>query len=104
MKAIILSAGRGSRLLPLTETLLSFAVSAPLISLTVVGRLVSTTRSMRDTLGVGTRTAMPVRRPASSGSTRPIALAAPVVVGTMFCAAARARRSLPFLWGASSRF
>ena len=33
--------------------------------------------------------------PFSSGMTRPIALAAPVVLGTMFCAPARARRRSP---------
>ena len=40
----------------------------------------------------GTRIAIPSSLPLSSGSTREVALAAPVVVGMMFCAAARARR------------
>ncbi len=48
-------------------------------------------RSTSETFGVGTRTARPSRRPASSGNTRPMALAAPVVDGTIDSAAARAR-------------
>ena len=39
----------------------------------------------------GTRSAMPVSLPLSSGITSPTAFAAPVVVGMMFIAAARAR-------------
>ena len=39
--------------------------------------------------------------PLSSGMTRPIALAAPVLLGTMFTAAARARRRSPLRWGPS---
>jgi hypothetical protein len=42
--------------------------------------------------GTGTRIESPDSLPARFGSTRPIALAAPVVVGTMFTPAARARR------------
>ena len=41
---------------------------------------------------VGTRMAMPSSLPLSFGSTRPTAVAAPVVVGIMLTAAARARR------------
>src|SRR6186713_2640232 len=52
----------------------------------------STARSTTDTFGVGTRMAMPSRRPLSSGSTSPTAVAAPVVVGIIESAAARARR------------
>merc|ERR1719181_188537 len=51
-----------------------------------------TTRSTTDTLGVGTRSAMPVSFPFISGNTSATAFAAPVVVGTMLSAAARARR------------
>ena len=50
------------------------------------------TRSTTETLGVGTRSAMPLSLPLSLGSTSATALAAPVVVGTMLSAAARARR------------
>ncbi len=50
------------------------------------------TKSQTDTVGVGTRKAMPSSLPASSGMTRVTALAAPVVVGMMFWPAARARR------------
>uniref|UniRef100_A0A2P2JS94 Glyceraldehyde-3-phosphate dehydrogenase Bic isoform X1 n=1 Tax=Rhizophora mucronata TaxID=61149 RepID=A0A2P2JS94_RHIMU len=49
-----------------------------------------TTRSTTDTLGVGTRKAMPLSLPFSWGSTRDTALAAPVLVGTMLRAAALA--------------
>ena len=48
------------------------------------------TKSTMDTLAVGTRIARPFSLPASDGITRPMALAAPVLVGTIFCAAARA--------------
>nr|GLL30457.1 hypothetical protein VITISV_031969 [Ipomoea trifida] len=55
-----------------------------------------TTRSTTETLGVGTRSAMPLSFPLSFGSTRDTALAAPVLVGTMFSAAALALlKSLP---------
>ena len=43
-------------------------------------------------LGTGTRRAKPLSLPFISGMTLPTALAAPVVVGMMFMAAARARR------------
>ena len=52
----------------------------------------STARSTTDTFGTGTRIAMPSSLPFSSGSTSPTALAAPVVVGIIDSAAARARR------------
>merc|ERR1719451_53396 len=53
-------------------------------------------RSTTDTSGVGTRKAMPVRRPLSAGSTLPTALAAPVADGMMFWPAPRPpRQSLP---------
>src|SRR5574343_1065723 len=44
----------------------------------------STVRSTTDTSEVGTRKAMPVSLPLSSGSTTPTALAAPVDEGMMF--------------------
>ncbi|MNG16462.1 hypothetical protein D3C84_1086430 [compost metagenome] len=50
-----------------------------------------TVRSTSDTLITGTRTDMPVNLPASSGSTRPTASAAPVLLGIMFWVAERAR-------------
>merc|ERR1719487_2023013 len=53
-------------------------------------------RSTTDTSGVGTRKAMPVSLPLSSGSTLPTALAAPVEAGMMFWPAPRPpRQSLP---------
>src|SRR4051794_38873208 len=75
---------------------------ASLISSTVVSRLAVNTRSTTEPVGTGARTEMPLSLPLSSGMTRPIALAAPVDVGTRFSAAARARRRS--LCGASCRF
>ncbi len=66
---------------------------------TVAGFSSSATRSTTDTLAVGTRIASPSSLPLSFGSTRPTAVAAPVVVGIMLSAAARARRRS--LWGKS---
>merc|ERR1719231_1219016 len=55
-----------------------------------------TVRSTTETSGVGTRHAMPVSLPLSSGSTLPTALAAPVEAGMMFWPAPRPpRQSLP---------
>jgi len=48
-------------------------------------------------VGVGTRSETPSNLPFTSGSTRPVAFAAPVVVGMMLRAAARARRR-SLLW------
>lgn len=48
-----------------------------------------TVRSTRETLLVGTRTEIPVSLPASSGRTREMAEAAPVVVGMMLDATER---------------
>lgn len=50
-----------------------------------------TVRSTRETVEVGTRTAIPLSFPLSSGITRETALAAPVDVGIMDIPAARAR-------------
>ena len=50
------------------------------------------TRSVIDPSGTGTRSESPSRRPSTSGSTSPVARAAPVVVGTMLIAAPRDRR------------
>ena len=56
------------------------------------GALHVTTRSVSDTSGVGTRIAMPSIFPFTSGITSDVAFAAPVVVGIIDTAAARARR------------
>ena len=50
----------------------------------------------------GTRSDVPSSRPFMASSTRPVARAAPVEVGTMLAAPARARRRS--LWVRSSRF
>ena len=52
--------------------------------------------------GTGTRSDVPSRRPFMEASTRLVARAAPVAVGTMLIAAARARRRS--LCSRSSRF
>ena len=51
-----------------------------------------TTKSVSEPVGIGARTATPSTMPFSSGSTSPIARAAPVEVGMRLIAAARARR------------
>ena len=53
------------------------------------------TSSVREPVGVATRCAWPFSKPSNSGMTRPIALAAPDEVGTVFTAAALARRKSP---------
>src|SRR5882672_4604272 len=65
---------------------------ASLIRWTVAGLTSSAVRSTTETFGVGTRMAMPSSLPLRWGSTRPTAVAAPVVVGIMLTAPARARR------------
>merc|ERR1712238_465903 len=65
--------------------------------------LVLMVRSTMETSGVGTRTAMPVRTPLSSGMTLPTALAAPVEEGMRLATAARPpRQSLPPFAGPST--
>ena len=53
--------------------------------------LVMKDKSTTETLMVGTRIAIPFKRPESSGSTSPTAAAAPVLVGIIDCVAERAR-------------
>ena len=67
------------------------ALMAALTSSTLVSRLAMNFRSTTETFGVGTRIANPSSLPFNSGSTRPTAFAAPVEVGIMESAAARAR-------------
>ena len=81
---------------------LAAAPKAALTSSALAFLSTSATRSTTDTFGVGTRIAMPSRRPCSSGSTWPTATAAPVVVGIIETPAARARRRS--LCGRSSSF
>src|SRR6187401_3666770 len=66
--------------------------TALLISSLSVLRLATNLKSIIETLGVGTRIATPSSLPFSSGSTKPTAFAAPVEVGIIDSAAARARR------------
>ena len=67
------------------------AVIASLTSSLVVARLATNLKSITETFGVGTRIETPSSLPLSSGSTRPTAFAAPVEVGIIDSAAARAR-------------
>ena len=78
------------------------ALYAALTSSTVTGREAVTVRSVIDPVMTGTRSAYPSSLPTSSGITSPSAFAAPVEVGMMLAAAARARRRS--LWGPSCRF
>ena len=59
-------------------------------------------KSVMEPAGSGTRNDVPSRCPFMAASTRPVARAAPVPVGTMLFAAARARRRS--LCGRSRRF
>ena len=68
------------------------AFMAAFTASSVAGFSSSAVRSTSETFGVGTRTAMPSSLPFSAGSTRPMARAAPVLLGIMERAAARARR------------
>jgi hypothetical protein len=68
------------------------AANASFTAWAVTGVPTTTARSVSDPSGTGTRTATPSSFPASAGMTSPVARAAPVVVGTMFTAADRARR------------
>src|SRR6266571_4165377 len=58
-------------------------LNAPFTSSMVVRRSTSAASSTIDTSGVGTRSEMPSILPFTSGSTNPVAFAAPVVVGMM---------------------
>ena len=68
------------------------ALTAALISSTEASRPSVQTRSTTEPSGTGTRIDMPSSLPLSSGITSPIARAAPVEVGMIESAAARARR------------
>ena len=68
------------------------ASNAALTSATETSRPRFADRSVIDPVGVGTRSDVPFSLPASSGSTRPIAFAAPVLLGMIDSAAARMRR------------
>src|SRR5665811_1298674 len=72
------------------------AFIAALISSLVAGVFSWTVRSVAEPVGRGTRIEKPSSLPLSWGMTRAIALAAPVVVGIMFRAAARARRTVSY--------
>jgi len=90
------------RRIPSSAPASAFSAKAALTSSTLVGRDTSHTRSTTEPVITGARTAIPFSLPSSSGTTRPIAFAAPVDVGTRFAAAARARRRS--LCGPSCRF
>ena len=73
------------------------ALNAALIVSFVIGFSATKVRSTTETFGVGTRMANPSSLPSTSGMTSLRALAAPVDVGIIDRAAARARRRS--LWG-----
>ena len=58
-------------------------------------------RSVTLPQGTGTRSANPVSLPSTAGITWPTAFAAPVVVGMMLTAAARARCRSLWIWSAT---
>ena len=68
----------------------AYSFTEALIASTVAGRDSTAVKSITETVDVGTRKAIPVNLPFSSGMTSPTAFAAPVSDGTMFMAAARA--------------
>src|SRR5947209_15220115 len=76
--------------------------NAPFTLSTVAGFSTNIVKSTTLTLGVGTRIAYPSSLPFNAGITRCKALAAPVELGIMLIAAARARRKS--LCGKSSNF
>ena len=77
------------------------AFIAALISSLVTALSTTANRRVVDPVGVGTRCAAPISLPFSSGITRPIAFAAPVLFGTMLTAPARLLLRSPFLCGPS---
>ena len=72
-------------------SVIDLKIIASLISFTSVLREATILRSTTETFGTGTRIATPSSLPFSSGSTSPIAFAAPVEVGIIDIAAARPR-------------
>ncbi len=58
----------------------------------MVGFLTMKVKSVNEPVMVGTRRAIPSNNPLSSGMVSVVAMAAPVLVGTILWAAARARR------------
>ena len=80
---------------------LAAARKAALISSTLVVRTTAV-KSVIDPTGIGTRSDVPSSLPFMALSTRLVARAAPVDVGTMLTAAARARRKS--LCGPSTKF
>src|SRR4051794_3105197 len=68
------------------------ASNAALISSMLTSRERTADRSVIEPVGTGTRNEVPLSLPASSGSTRPIAFAAPVLLGMIERLAARMRR------------
>src|SRR5215210_850249 len=88
--------------MPSKRPLSACSENAAFTSSALVSRDTSHTRSTTEPVITGARTAIPFSLPSSSGTTSPIALAAPVEVGTRFAAAARARRRS--LCGPSCRF
>ena len=73
------------------------AFIAAFTSSTVTSPSTTEVKIVVDPVGTGTRCAEPINLPFNSGITNPIAFAAPVELGTMLTAAARALLKSPFL-------
>ena len=86
--------------MPLRGPLSAADLTTSLIWSIVVSFLMRTLKSTTDPSGTGTLIAIPSSFPFSSGNTTPTALAAPVVVGITFSAAARLL--LQSEWGTSA--
>src|SRR5581483_11575520 len=91
LKSIDTSSSVDTAMMPLSGPFAA-AEKAAFTSGAVAGLFRIAARSTSETFGVGTRTEMPSSLPFNSGSTSPTATAAPVVVGIIESAAARARR------------
>ena len=94
----------GSSLYPKDSEAAAFIASlipAFKLSLSTPSFLTTAVKMVVEPVGTGTRCAEPISLPFSSGITRPIALAAPVELGTMLAAPALALLKSPFLWGPS---
>ncbi len=76
-------------------------MKAWLTSSLVTSFLSKKVKSVIDPVVTGTLKLIPSKSPLSSGIVSVVAIAAPVVVGTIFCAAARAR--LKSLWEPSCK-
>ena len=83
------------------DSLAAAFIAALMSSFVTPALLTTAVKIVVEPVGTGTRCAEPINLPFSSGITRPIALAAPVELGTMLAAPALALLKSPFLCGPS---